>query len=335
MATRAVAAALALAAMPGAAAASPPVVATDIAPVQSIVARVMAGVGAPGLVVPPGASPHGYALRPSEAELLQEAGLVVWVGPALDPWLAGPIDTLAAEAARVTLQDAPGIRLLPIRSGGPFEPHEHDHGQDHGQAGEAADHDHDHDHGTEAADADHDHDHEHEHGGPDGHLWLDPGNAVAAARAVAAALAPLDPENAAAYAANAEAFATEMAELSSEIEDRLAPVRGQRFIVFHDAYQYFEDRFDMPAAGSVSLQEGVAPGAARVAEIHDRVRDAQISCAFTEPQFEPKLLGTVIEGAGVRTDVLDPIGAALPPGPDLYPALMLGLADSLAECLGG
>ena len=323
MATRAVAAVLALAAIPGAAAATPPVVATDIAPVQSIVARVMAGVGTPGLVVPPGASPHGYALRPSEAELLQEAGLVVWVGPALDPWLAGPIDTLAPEAARVTLQDAPGIRLLPIRTGGPFEPHEHDH------AAEAADAGHDHD----AEDAEHDHDHE--HGGPDGHLWLDPGNAVAAARAVAAALAPLDPENAAAYAGNAEAFATEMAELSSEIEDRLAPVRGQHFIVFHDAYQYFEDRFDTPAAGSVSLQEGVAPGAARVAEIHDRVRDAQITCAFTEPQFEPKLLGTVIEGAGVRTGVLDPIGAALPPGPNLYPALMLGLANSLAECLGG
>jgi len=316
--------ACALAARPASAA---PAVAVDIAPVQSIVARVMAGVGEPGLVVPPGASPHGYALRPSEAQLLQEAGLVVWVGPALDPWLAGPIDTLAPEAARVTLQDAPSIRLLPIRTGGPFEPHEHDHDS------EATDSDHD----NEAADTDHDHDHEHEHehGGPDGHLWLDPDNAVAAARAVAAALAPLDPENAATYEANAEAFATEMAALTEEIDDRLAPVRGRRFIVFHDAYQYFEERFDVPAAGSISLQEGVPPGAARVAEIHDRVRDERIVCAFTEPQFEPRLLGTVIEGADVRTGVLDPIGAALPQRPDLYTALMLGLADSLADCLGG
>ena len=104
--------------------------------------------------------------------------------------------------------------------------------------------------------------------------------------------------------------------------------------MFHDAYQYFEHRFAIPAAGSVALQDAVAPGAARVAAIRERVRAGDIVCAFAEPQFEPKLLATVIEGTGVRTGALDPLGAGLPPGPGLYPALLRGLADSLADCLG-
>jgi zinc transport system substrate-binding protein len=299
-------------ALPGVAGAAPRV-ATDIAPVHSITARVMAGIGEPGLIVPPGASPHGYALRPSEAQLLQDAAVVVWIGPDLTPWLADPIDALAPGATRVTLQDTPGIVTLPIREGGPFEPDEHEH--EHAEE-EHAEHD---DHA----------------GADDGHLWLDPDNAVAAARAIAATLAAADPENAAAYAANAEAFATESAAQTQAIAARLAPLRGRPFIVFHDAYQYFEHRFDFPAAGSIALQDGVAPGTARVAEIRDRVRREDIVCAFAEPEFEPKLLGTVIEGTDVRTGVLDGIGAALPPGPGLYPALLDGIADSLADCLGG
>jgi len=296
-----------------------PSVAVDILPVHSIVARIMQGVAEPSLIMQPGASPHAYTMRPSEARSLQDAGLVVWVGPDLTPWLEDPIENLAPAATRVTLQDAPDVRLLPIRVGGPFEPDEHAHGHEH-----ADDHDHD-----------HDHDHNHDTDRHDGHLWLNPDNAVAAARAVADALGKLDPENAEAYASNAEGFAIEMSTLSRQIEDRLEPVRGQGFLVFHDAYQYFEDRFDIAATGSVALQEGVPPGAARVAEIHDLVQDEQIVCAFTEPQFEPKLLETVIDGADLRTGVLDPIGATLRTGPGLYPELMRRLTDSLADCLAG
>jgi zinc transport system substrate-binding protein len=295
--------ALALAASANAA----PRVAADIAPVHSIVARVMAGIGAPDLVVGPGASEHGYALRPSEARLLQEADLVVWVGPDLTPWLGEAIASLAVDAAVVTLEDAPGIERLPLRDGGAFEPH------GHGPVDAAG----------------------HDHPVADGHLWLDPRNAVAAARAVAAALGGVDPANAAGYAANAAAFADEMAALSREIAARLAPVRGRPYIVFHDAFQYFEHGFDLPAAGSVALPDGSAPGAARVAEVRARVRAEGIVCAFAEPQFEPRLLATVIDGTAVRTGVLDPIGATLSPGPELYPALLRGLAEALAGCLGG
>jgi zinc transport system substrate-binding protein len=286
-----------------------PRVVADIAPVQSIAARVMAGVGEPGVILPPGASPHGYALRPSEARMLQEADLVVWVGPALTPWLADLIAALAPSATVLTLEDAPGVALLPARAGGAFEAHREAH----------ADHDADEDHGLHH----------------DGHLWLAPGNAVAAARAIAAALAELDPAGAAAYSANAEAFAAETADLARSIADRLAPLRGRPYLVFHDAYRYFEQSFAIPAAGSVVLQEGTPPGAARVAALRERVRREGIVCAFTEPQLEPRLLATVLEGSEVRTGVLDPLGASLPAGPGLYPALLRGLVESLETCLAG
>jgi zinc transport system substrate-binding protein len=279
-----------------------PRVVADIAPVQSIVARVMAGVGEPELLLPPGASPHGLSLRPSQAGRLQAAELVVWVGPELTPWLDEPLAALAPEARQVVMSEVPGVTLLPVREGGVFEGHE---------AGEE-------DHGT-----------------VDGHMWLDPLNAAALAESVAGALAELDPANAAAYGANAEAFGVETAALVAEIDGMLEPVRGREFFVFHDAYQYFEARFAMQAAGSVALQEGVAPGAARVTAIRDRMREGGIVCAFAEPQFEPRLLATLVEGTGVRTAELDPIGAGLEPGIELYPQLLRDLAAGLAECLGG
>ncbi len=294
-----------------AAAVAAPRVATDIAPVQSIAARVMAGVGEPGLILPPGTSPHGYALRPSEARLLQDADLVVWIGPTLTPWLADPIATLAPEATLVTLATVPGVETLPIRAGGPFEAHEHD--------------------------LDDEHDHEAHHRLPpeaiDGHLWLDPDNAVAMARAIAAVLGEADPANAAAYGANAAAFAAATEARAAAIEARVAPLRGRPFIVFHDGYQYFERRFDLPAAGSIALHDGDAPGTARIAAIRERVIADGVVCAFAEPEFPPALLGTVIEGTPARAGRLDGIGAGLTPGPGLYPALLDSLVDGLEACL--
>ncbi len=306
---RAASIALAILAIPAPILAAPKVV-TDIAPIHSITARVMAGVGEPGLVLPPGASAHGYALRPSEARRVQEADLVVWVGPDLTPWLADPIAALAPNAEVLRLEDAPGMELLGVREGGPFEPDEHEHG---------------------APEQGHD---ERTAGPHDGHLWLDPRNAVAAAHAIAAALSAMDPAAAATYTANAEAFDDEMNALTQTLSDGLVPVRGRPFLVFHDAYQYFEHRFGIPAAGSVALQDGLAPGTARVTALRDRVRSEGIVCAFAEPQFEPKLLATIVEGSGVRTGVLDPLGAALPPGPELYPTLLTAMAESLEACLG-
>lgn len=289
-----------------------PRVTTDIAPVQSIVAAVMQGVGMPDLIMPPGASEHSHSLRPSEARALESADLVVWVGPRLTPWLADPIAALAGGATLMTLTETSGIRLLEVRVGGPFEAHgDHEDG--------AEDHDHDHD----------------ATGGPDPHVWLDPLNAAAIAGAVALELSEIDPGNAEIYAANAGDFATEMEALTAEIDARLAPLRGRAFFVFHDAYQYFEDRFGLPAAGSIALNDARPPQAARVAAIRARLAQSDVACVFSEPQFEPKLIATVIEGVPTRTGPLDPLGVGLAPGPGLYPALMRGLADGLEACLAG
>lgn len=278
-----------------------PQIAVDIAPVHSLVVRVMQGVGTPDLIVPPGASPHGYSLRPSQAQAVQDAGLVVWIGPELEPWLAQSIETLAPDAATLALLDVPGTTVHDVREGALFDPSEH-------------------------------HD-DHDHGERNSHAWLDPGNAGVWLDAIAAALSKADPENAAAYRANAADGKAEMDKLSAQIEDTLAPVRGRQFIVFHDAYQYFETAFDMPASGAISIGDASTPGPARIGQIRDRVADGNVTCVLAEPQFNSKLARTVLDGTDARLAVLDPMGSDLEPGVALYPQLLRNLARSLADCL--
>ena len=332
------------------AAAAAPRVATDIAPVHSLAARVMQGVGEPTLILPPGASPHSHALRPSEAAALAEADVVFWVGEALAPWLERAIDSLAERATVVELAEVEGLVRLPIREDARFEPHDHGddhaevgHGQSHGHGhsqghshghGHAHGHAHGHGHSHDRAHADHDDDDDdHAHGAFDAHLWLDPTNAAIWLDAMAAALSRADPANAAAYAANAAAGRAEIDALTREIAARVAPARGKGYIVFHDAYQYFEARFDLPASGAVSLSDAREPSARRVAEVRGRIEADEVACVFSEPQFSPALVATLTEGTGVRSAVLDPLGAGLAPGAGLYPRLMRDLAAGLAGCL--
>jgi len=310
------------------AAAAAPQVATDIAPVQALAARVMQGVGDPSLIVPPGASPHGYALRPSEAAALERADIVFWVGAALTPWLEGAIDALAGGAVAVELRDAPGVTLLPLREGASFALDEHGGEDDHDHAAEAAAHDNDH-----AAAAGRGGDHDHGHAGFDEHLWLDPENARAWLSAMAAALSTADPANAATYFANADAGRAELDALSAEIAATLAPVQGRPFVVFHDAYQYFENRFAVPAAGAVTLSDAAPPSAARVAEVRAVVERLGASCVFAQPQFSAGVADAIAEGTGARVGVLDPLGVTLPLGPALYGDMLRGLAGALADCL--
>ncbi|MFG6569409.1 zinc ABC transporter substrate-binding protein [Sulfitobacter sp. 1A13679] len=352
-----------------AAAASPlwadvPAVATDIAPVHGLVSQVMEGVGTPDLIVPPRSSPHGYAMRPSEARALSGADLVVWVGPSLTPWLADPLQSLASRASHLALMEQPGTRVFAFREGATFEPHDHgdeghgDHeGHDHAEEGHKHD-DHDHDeHGHDAHDEEHDHeghdhgdhddhghddhdhddhghdDHGHAHGGNDPHVWLDPRNAQLWLGQIAEALAELDPENAAQYRENAEAAQAELAVLEEDIAETLAPVKDRPFIVFHDAYHYFEARFDIEARGAISENDARAPGAARVAELRDLVAESGAKCVFAEPQFNPGLIAAVTEGQETGTGTLDPIGADLELGVSFYPELLRGMAQRMSDCL--
>ena len=333
-------------ALAGTAEAEVPAVVADIPPVHSLVAMVMGDLGTPDLLVQPGASPHGYSLRPSEARALDRARAVFWIGESLTPWLESAVGALAGDARLVELMDVEGTTRLGFRDGATFEAHDHDHaghGHDDGQ-GHAGHDAHDHEEGhDEDLDEDqaqkddhdgHDHaDHGQDHHGHDPHAWLDPQNATLWLDAIATELSGLDPENAAVYRANAEAGKQSLNALTTEITARLDPVRGGNFVVFHDAYQYFETRFDIPAAGSITLSDASDPSPARIEEIHAKVQDLGIACAFTEPQFNPDLVRTVFQGTEATTGVMDPLGADLSPGAELYPQLIRNLAESLVSCL--
>lgn len=341
-----------LLALPLPAMADAPSVVADIAPVHSIAARVMEGIGEPTLLIPPGVSPHAHTLRPSEAGSLQSADLVFRIGDALTPGLGERIDTLSY-ARVVVLSEAPGVTALDLREdtaaiGGGEGGHAPDHGaeeashddHDHGEKGheEAAahdDHEHgDHDHGAEEASvhAGHDHHGHHHAGGLDPHLWLDPANASAWAEAIAGALSEADPDNAEAYAANAEAAVEEFRTLAEDVSATLEPVAGQPMVVFHDAYQYFEEAFGLEVAGAISVSDAAPPSPSRLAAIRDHAREVGAVCIFAEPQFDPGLVAAVAEGADLPVATLDPLGAALEPGPDLYPALLMDLAEAAATC---
>lgn len=346
---------LAAALMAGTAAADVPHVAVDIPPIHSLVAQVMDGVGEPDLIVQSGASPHEYSLRPSEAAALQRADLVFWIGEDLTPWLHDAIGTLAPNASATALLDADGTTSLAIRESALFEAHDHDdhdaHGHDdhevHDKHGHDDDEKHtshdghdDHGHDDHAESDDHAHDEEHHdvhdkhaHGAHDPHAWLSPGNASAWLNVIAAQLSAADPENAGTYFANAAAAKSELETLTAEITAMLEPHRGGRFIVFHDAYQYFEVAFDFPASGAISLSDASDPSPARIADIQGRIRAEGVDCVLTEPQFNPGLVATVLDGTQASTSVIDPLGAEIEPGAALYPQLIRNLATSLADCL--
>ncbi|BCH66023.1 zinc ABC transporter substrate-binding protein [Agrobacterium vitis] len=303
---------------PGMAAAAPDVVAS-IKPVNSIVAAIMKGAGTPHLLVEGAGSPHDYSLKPSKAKALQQADLIFWVGPGLETFLDKPLDALAGKAKVVALAEAKGVELLPLREGGPFEAH------DDGDAHEAG-HDHDKGHG---------HSHDDEHGTHDMHIWLDPDNAKAMAATIAETLSTADKANAPLYAENLTRFQAQVDAMDKQIATMLAPVKDKPFIVFHDAYQYFEHRYHVTVAGSVTVSPEKAPGAERVSALHAKIKSLDAACIFAEPQFTPKLIKVVSEGSNARTGTLDPLGTGLADGPDLYPALMTDLATAMATCLKG
>lgn len=305
-----------------------PEVVVSIKPLHALVAGVMKGVGEPALIVDGNRSPHNFSLRPSAARRVEGANLLFWIGTGLETFLEKPLATLGRNARIVTLADAPGIMHVPVREGGAFETHEDrydDHGEKH--------HDDDDDH----AEAHHDEDHaetgRHEESERDAHIWLDPANANIMVREIEMALSAADPDNARSYAANAAVLNAQIDGLFEEMGARLAPVRDRPFIVFHDAYQQLERRFGLRAAGSLTVNPDTAPSAERLTEIRAKIRELGVGCVFSEPQFQPRIVEVVTQGTGARTGILDPLGAEIPAGPDLYVTLMRNMAASMRECL--
>ncbi|MBI1385625.1 MAG: zinc ABC transporter substrate-binding protein [Rhizobiales bacterium] len=337
---------LALAATGRSAAAEAPSVVVSIKPIHSLVAGVMDGIGTPGIIVEGAGSPHTASLKPSKAAAIEAAGVVFWVGHELETFLEGPLESLAGKAHVISLIDAPDLVRHEIREGGAFEGHADHDGHGHGHGHEEAKHDeHDHDksknhdghgHGHGHGEAKHteaDHGDGEHHDETDAHIWLDPANAKAIVAAAAKALAEADPANGGRYMANAAALQARLDGLTTDIETIVAPVRERPFIVFHDAYQYFEHRFGLAAAGSITTNPEVAPGAERVTELRAKVRELGAVCVFSEPQFSPKIVSVITEGTGARTGVLDPLGADIAAGPEHYFTLMKRNAEAIRDCL--
>jgi len=286
------------------AAAAPKVIAS-IVPLHSLVASVMDGVGEPELLLRGQNSEHQASYSPAQIEQLGKADIVFIMGEGLELKLTELSGSEAVNGRTfVQMSGAPGLVKLPIREGGTFEKDE-DAGENF--AG-----------GTASFDP---------------HLWLDPENAKAMAALIADTLEKADPDNASRYAANEAALVKDLDGLTAEIAGDVAPVKDKSFVVFHDAYQYFEKRFGLKASGSISDFAATEPSAERLKEVRDKVKSANAACAFREPQFSDKAVMVVIEGTGAKEGVLDPVGATLEPGKQAYSALLRNIAQNLKTCL--
>jgi len=298
-------------AVAGPAAAQTKVVVT-IKPLHALVASVMSGVGTPDLLVKGAASPHTYAMKPSDAKALNAADLFFRMSESVEPFTIKVVRALPRRVEVVTLQGAPGMKLLPRRTGNTFEGHVHEVGKGGPDK---------HDHGHDKVDA------------PDGHAWLDPDNAGAMVARIEQALSAKYPASASTFKANAQKLSADLAGLASELEGKLKPIAGKPYIVFHDAFQYLEARYDLSAVGSISISPDVPPSAKRLSELRKKVVALGAVCVFAEPQFDTRLVQNLVEGTSARTGTLDAEGLGLEPGPDLYFALMRRLADDLKGCL--
>lgn len=284
-----------------------PKVVVSIKPLHSLVSAVLGDLGKPGLIVKQAGSEHGYALKPSDAQMIAQADVIFIADPNMELFLNKPIENLSSKNHVIILSQTPGLTLLPIREGGLFEEHDHVEDQDHG-------------------------DHSH-HYAVDYHFWLDPENAKKIVLYIADTLSKQDKAHADIYHNNAVSYNRRLDEITQNIKSSVSQVKQSNFIVFHDAYHYFEDRFDIHAAGSIALDPERQPGAKRISAIHQLILDKNIVCVFSEPQFPNKLINVVVENTKAKTGTLDPLGMSLPEGPDLYIQLLSSLRDNLVQCL--
>nr|WP_111301681.1 zinc ABC transporter substrate-binding protein [Paracoccus saliphilus] len=308
-----------------------PSVVADLVPTGALVQEVMGELGDVRVLLPGGASAHHYQMRPSDAQALQSADLVFWMGPSLTPWLARAAGNVDADA-QVRLLDVPGVFLRDFAGAGDELHQDHvDEGHDDHEHG---DHGHEHEHEHDDHDHAHAEDHgDHGHAGTDPHAWLDPDNATVWLKAIAATLSQNDPENAATYQANADAAADRIADLDAKLGQRLAPHAEQRFIVFHDAYGYFTNHFGLQPAVPVSLGDASTPSAARIDQVRRQITESGAVCAFPEYAHDPVLIDTVIEGSNVGLGgELSPEGGTLEHGIGQYDRLLTDMAQTLIGC---
>ncbi|WP_085904496.1 zinc ABC transporter substrate-binding protein [Kiloniella majae] len=339
----------------------PPKVAVSILPVHSLVQSVMEGVGEAELLMDQGSSPHGYSLRPSQVKALNNADLIVWVGEGLETFLEKPIAARKENAKALELMEIKGVTLLENRHSGQWSEGAHDHDEHHdGEHEEHEEHsDHDEGHDDHAHDNEHEHkdehehegeheheeehehgeehvhhdDDEHDHGKFDPHIWLSIENAKAIVSRVGGELTEIDPDNASTYQSNVEKTLADLDVLKQDLKGQISGYEKKPYLVFHDAYQYFENEFSLSAVGSVTIDAERKPGAKRISELRDVIRDRKAECIYQEPQFKPVVVEVLAENLEVKIGELDPLGAKLEAGPEAYKNLMSSLGDNLVSCL--
>jgi len=281
-------------------------VVVTIKPLHALVSQVMTGAGTPELLVQGAASPHTYALKPSDASKLNQADVFFRMSDTMEPFTAKVAKSLPKRVQVITLQSTRDLKLYQRRTGATFDDvHDHSDGRDH----------------------------DHSHDSTDGHSWLDPVNAKVLVGRIAQVLSAKQPANAARFTANAAALKTKLDELSAELARDLALVAGKPYIVFHDALQYFERRYTLRVVGSISISPDVPPSAKRLSTLRKKIASLGAVCVFAEPQFDTRLVDNVIEGTRARTGTIDPEGIRIEPGPDLYFTLLRNLTQDLKNCL--
>lgn len=282
-----------------------PLVIVTIKPVHALVSQVMAGIGEPYLLVDGASSPHSFSLRPSQSSAVSKADVFVRVSPHVEPFTTRLQAILPADSVVLTLADAEGVRLLSRRDGANF------------------DHDHDHEHSGD----------DHHDDATDGHIWLDTKNARAVVRSVAKALSERYPTHSKVFDANVQKTLAKIEALEKRIAGRLKSVPAPSFVVFHDAYQYFEVAFGLHAIGSIVVDPQISPSGARLSEIRKVIKSRNVKCVFGEPQTSPAIVSAVTEGLDVEYGELDAVGTTITAGPDAYEQLMDALSDRLLSCL--
>ena len=313
-------------------------VVASIKPIHSLASYLMDGVGKPSLIVDGYASPHGFALKPSHAKMLQEADIIFWVGEDLENFLEKPLGSIAKKSEKIELLEIKGLTKLKFRERNIFDGHD-DHGHkedDHDKHAKKEDHD-DHDHDKEGHKEDdhddHDDEHGHEghaHGEFDPHIWLDPMNAKVILKEMAEHMIENDPKNASVYKSNLKKAAKDIDKLIKNVNSDLN--KDFKSIVFHDAYQYFEKRFGVNILGAFTVNTDVLPGAEQLSEIREIIEHDKVSCIFSEPQFNPDIINAVAKDMNIQTGILDPLGATLSPGKDLYFDLIKNISKSFKGC---
>ncbi|MDA9025250.1 zinc ABC transporter substrate-binding protein [Candidatus Pelagibacter sp.] len=305
-------------------------VVTSIKPIHSLASYIMDGVGSPGLIVDGYNSPHSFQLKPSHAKMLEQADIIFWVGEDLENFLEKPLDTIAKKAEKIELLEIKGIKKLKFRERNIFEEHD-DHGHDpkkeehddHGHDAKKEEHD---DHGHDAKKEEHDDHDDHGHGEYDPHIWLDPINAKVILNEITEHLIENDSKNVATYKSN---LAKAISEINKLIIDVITETNTDlSYVVFHDAYQYYENRFNVNILGAMTVNPDVMPGAEQIHEIHEVIEHDNVSCILSEPQFNPDIIKSIAKDTNVKTGVLDPLGANLKPGKDLYFDLIRNMSAS-------